>query len=548
MIMKLNKFGFVVLFGFCLLHSLTAFATKGPWDGSQPAQGVYFYWYEPSFYAGFAPRIQDPARAHIELARGNQVRMTMVLADGDVDDYLEDLIVRHKTYQELIDQGSMRLKTNKAYEAFVSAIQSAGVTDLVTSKETLGADEYHRKSIEVIERLNPGRVFHIAIPVTKLISDWHTLLSALTTDQISQTTTALDTANAVLPGRVNLYQLSPELQTSLKQAWDQAHAGASDAAEFRSATINFLQQATGDRYLISDDSVKALEFTSIYPVGTAQDWVTYKGRRIPAFGVHGVWHLIPRIHGKGYMGMVDYLSKNPGYGFIPMLGYQYASGSAYNSMHNAGVRSNLGGTHFLPKEWRNVSGERDPSKKYQNLWIVSRGPTSHGCTRMGSGHVSEVRHELPVSSEVMEKVAYYRNLPQCYDVFDIDGDGSPEVMGVKYYLAYSTTGHTPKSAYAQNKREPYYEWMYGDNIHYNPDSSAVLKEVLTCRFVGIKKAQEAQTYTELPLYEAEYIPEPIQFYLTKPVDFQTARGFEFNREIRKIGLRHTANRKALFLK
>ena len=44
------------------------------WDGSQPPQGVYFYWYEPSFYTGFAPRTQDPQRLHIRLSRGNQVR------------------------------------------------------------------------------------------------------------------------------------------------------------------------------------------------------------------------------------------------------------------------------------------------------------------------------------------------------------------------------------------------------------------------------------------------------------------------------------------
>ena len=27
------------------------------WDGAKPAPGIYFHWYEPSFYAGFAPRI-----------------------------------------------------------------------------------------------------------------------------------------------------------------------------------------------------------------------------------------------------------------------------------------------------------------------------------------------------------------------------------------------------------------------------------------------------------------------------------------------------------
>jgi hypothetical protein len=60
-------------------------ATETDWDGSEPPPGVYFHWYEPSFYTGFAPRTQDPERVHIELARGNQVRVTVVLGDRDLD-------------------------------------------------------------------------------------------------------------------------------------------------------------------------------------------------------------------------------------------------------------------------------------------------------------------------------------------------------------------------------------------------------------------------------------------------------------------------------
>jgi len=56
-------------------------ATETDWDASESAPGVYFHWYEPSFYTGFAPRTQDPERVHIELARGNQVRVTVVLGD-----------------------------------------------------------------------------------------------------------------------------------------------------------------------------------------------------------------------------------------------------------------------------------------------------------------------------------------------------------------------------------------------------------------------------------------------------------------------------------
>jgi len=84
--------------------------------------------------------------------------------------------------------------------------------------------------------------------------------------------------------------------------------------------------------------------------------------------------------------------------------------------------------------------ERDGKKPYQNLWIASRGPASHGCTRLGSGHVSELRQIVPSESNVLERVATFRSLPQCYDVFDIDGNGVSQVMGVQYYLVGA--GHT----------------------------------------------------------------------------------------------------------
>lgn len=85
------------------------------WDGSEPPQGVYFHWYEPSFYTGFAPRSQDPSRIHIELSRGNQVRVTVVLGEAELDAYLDDLALRRKTYQEMIDRGVLVLSTNADY-------------------------------------------------------------------------------------------------------------------------------------------------------------------------------------------------------------------------------------------------------------------------------------------------------------------------------------------------------------------------------------------------------------------------------------------------
>ena len=132
-------------------------------------------------------------------------------------------------------------------------------------------------------------------------------------------------------------------------------------------------------------------------------------------------------------------------------------------------------------------------------------------------------------------------------MFDIRGDGSAAVMGVQYYLAYKNRDHTPIRSYVTNRREPFYRWLYGDNISMADVGHASLKQVPVCRYVGTK-ADEAQTLADVPLYEAKYAPEPIQFYRIKGVPFDSTPGFELNRELRKVGTGHTTDRGKLLLK
>lgn len=522
-------------------------ATDTTWDGSEPPQGVYFHWYEPSFYTGFAPRTQDPKRVHIRLSRGNQVRVTVVLGDEDLDDYLGDLVLRRQTYQEVADAKIIELTTNRDYERFAEKLEQNGVAEAVKSRGSLGAEAYRKKSAELMSALNPDRVFHIHMPVDGVVGAWHAQLAALSPGDLGVKEKQLDAANAILPGRVNLYDLTSEQSASLARAAELAHAEKADSPAFRAQALDFLDKATEGRYRVRDGAVEAIEFTAIYPAGTIDGTTTYKGETLPAFGVTGTWSLIRRSEGRGLTGMVDYISPNPGYGYITMLPYEHAGGIVYNAFHNAGVRCGLGETPFLPSSWRKVMGERDPKKPYQNLWIVARGPTSHGCTRLPSGHMTELRQIVPSESPTLERVVTFRSLPQCYDVFDIRGDGHPQVMGVQYYLAYKSREHTPIKSYVTNKREPFYRWLYGDNVEMGEVGKARIKQVPVCRYVG-RKAQEAETLADVSLYEAPYAPEPMQFYRTKPVAFDSDAGYEFNRELRKVGAGHTIDRSKLLLK
>jgi hypothetical protein len=515
-------------------------ATETTWDGSEPPTGIYFHWYEPSFYAGFAPRTQDPSRVHIELSRGNQVRTTVVLGDAELDAYLGDLQQRRTITQEMLDAGAITLSTNREWERFTKALDDAGVAAAAAARASGSPEAYRAKSLAIMKTLNPERVFTIKMPLADVATRWRGVLSS---GDLGDTVSRLDAANAVLPGRVHLEALTPAQDAILTRAVEAARGAKTHELETTAQAL--IEQASAGHYRVVDGAVQANEFTAIYPAGTVEGTTTYKGERIPDFGVTGVWPLIRRTNGRGILGMVDYLSPNPGYGFISMLPYQYAGGITYNAFHNAGVRCQLNSTPFLPSAWRKVAGERS-GKPYENLWIVGRGPTSHGCTRLPSGHMSELRQIVPSESDTLTQVKTYRNLPSCYEVFDIDGDGKDEVMGVQYYLAYKSNEHTPVRAYVANHREPFYRWLYGNNVELGAVGKARIKEVPVCRFVG-KRASERAVLHDVPLYEAKFAPEQIQFFRTK-VGFDTTPGFELNRELRKIGAGHTLDRSRLLLK
>jgi hypothetical protein len=53
--------------------------------------------------------------------------------------------------------------------------------------------------------------------------------------------------------------------------------------------------------------------------------------------------------------------------------------------------------------------------------------------------------------------------------------------------------------------------------------------------------------SNVPLYEARVEPEAIQFYAVKRVPFDSDKGMELNRELRKLGAGHTLDRAKLLL-
>ncbi|HVM94752.1 MAG TPA: hypothetical protein VMT89_00120, partial [Candidatus Acidoferrales bacterium] len=170
-----------------------------------------------------------------------------------------------------------------------------------------------------------------------------------------------------------------------------------------------------------------------------------------------------------------------------------------------------------------------------------------GCTRLDSGHLTELREMLPSTSEGMQGIVTYRNLSHCYDVFDLKGDGDDQVMGVQYYIAFRhTNARVMTQIWVQNNREDFYHWLYGDEMTYGPIGAVTFKQVLDGKFVE-RKALEGRTYRNLKLYEAAYLPETLQFYTINGVDALSEEGMDLNRELRRVGYGYTVDRKKLRL-
>src|SRR5215470_13041035 len=106
----------------------------------QPLWGVYYDRREPSFYTGFAPRTLDPARIHLQVGRGNQLRVTVVLSDQVLAEYARDLDQRRRTYRALIDAGQLVLAQNRALDAFEARLAEVNLDALVTAEPSLQPD------------------------------------------------------------------------------------------------------------------------------------------------------------------------------------------------------------------------------------------------------------------------------------------------------------------------------------------------------------------------------------------------------------------------
>jgi len=503
-------------------------------DAGEPVPGVYFYRLEPSFYTGFAPRCQDPERIHIHLGRGNQLRVTLVLSDRIIDTYLSDLAMRYRTYDRLIQRGTIKLTQNRGFEEFRSIILKKHILKLADFEDTMDPVEWRRISLRMLEKLNPGRVFHIRIDFEERMHEWSSLLNPFLGKKPSMGE-CLNLINQMLPTRMWLSELLPGLRQKLNRSitryavYEEGQRKKIFWERFFQAAVDLFEAATGNLYPLKQCWLDFYEFTAIYPVGTLNQFASYDGEEMPLYPCPGKRNLIHHQRTK----VIDHIPDIPCYGYLPWIPYMHVGSRLHNSFHSLWFNIDTRTNKFIPEDWRGHTEGSRTGDPYPHLWLLSRGPMSHGCTHVNAGHIQELRQMLPSNEEALGKVVTYRNKSNHFDIFDIDGDGKPEVMGLKYYYAYSLKGKKPHRWRTPSDRTSFYKWLYKKGYHYDADGRVVFEKAPSSRFIG-RRAVKGKTYQHIPLYEAEYEPENIQFY--------KETGIPFVRELRRVGTGYDLNR------
>lgn len=541
------------------------------WTAGYSAVGGYY----PSFYTGFAARVVDPARMHVRLARGNNTRVSVILDEQTVSDYLFDLVKRYKFYRNItgkVGGGNIVVNVNGGGKAASFLPQLASFNKIVESeaygilgfveRANTGAtsrEEIYKKGLETFTALNPGRVFNIRLNLTNEFRKWKSQMRTMLANQASaaeyfaknpgQTVIAID---SLVWGRVN-YVAKPtaEVMTKLAAAAELAKTDGNED-EFVLAALDLFKVTTGNKYQIRhlengrwENAIQCssaascllayTEFTTIYPTGTVVGRTRDQfGNSISDFGTKGLWKFLSR----GSSHDIDNIRQEAYYGWIPKMDYEAIG----NGFHNPGVRN-----------WpsKAVRSALNIPADHKTLWAVMRGGVSHGCSRLASGHAWEMRHIFPSQNSLATQVYAFLQDPRDFDVYDIDGDGNNEIMGVKYSISYGTqaaSGLANREGkdldIAERGKQKFYTTLYGANNVFTIDANGTywfsnpgvsVPSHLDYQKRGIKTRMVVNG--TLPLYEAEYERDKIQLYLPSETASleEIGNGFLSKRIVRLMG-------------
>ncbi len=533
-----------------LVHAGEAY-TIDDFNASLVAFGVPFYErYPASFYTGFAPRVEEPKRIHFRAARGNQVRLTAILDEYTVLSYLYSLQKRYDVYAQAQSKGMLKTRSTRQLDAFRRIVDSPvyDIRGTIAEYESgkLDKAQLYQASLDTLSALNPDRVFLVSLDLKDAFLGWKALIQEFASKYkddpgdielikryLFHSDDTLVLTNEMLFGRINAVFLSDLQKENLAQIVSHVLSRPGEEDTFLGLARDYFSDVTQGKYAIQtvadgrfvpalqceEPAKKCLlaypEFTAIYPngsvVGSTQD---REKNTIHAIRNNALMTFLERPYHD-----VDHIRSQGYYGYAPKMDWQGIG----NGIHNPGVSHYLAGA-------RHLYTELDVPEQYQFLWVVSRGPVSHGCVRMAVGHLWEVRHVFPANPERMKEVLYFGNRSADYDVFDIDGDGTPEVMGSEYYLAYSVQGASGDArrkgknfSLAKVTKAEFYENLYGEKGQYsNEGDSYTFSDPYVSHFRKTNAADRQGAVISrslrggFQLYEQPYEKDKVQIYRLPP--------------------------------
>ncbi len=504
--------------------------------------------YTPSFYTGFIMRSEYPDRIHVKLSRGHNTRISVILDEHTISDYLFDLAKRYEIYKRITSNGQINISPSKSdpqLQYFNAIIQSGAYGILPTVQQAnaggLSQEALYTKSLDTLKALNPGRIFMINLDLKREFLKWKADVAS--TNVLATPGSSMQAIDTLVFGRINYTgALTADVMAKLTAAVQAAQTNA-PVADFVMKAFELFKAVTGSKYAIKvmgpggqlTDALKCApelcmlsypEFTGIYPTGSAIGKTTDEfGNSINVIRTPGLWSFLS-YGGTGSMREVDTIQDEPYYGWIPKMFYQ-AEGNAF---HNPAVRT--WGVPGPVKVGLNVN------PKHDTMWLVKRGGVSHGCSRMPAGGMWEMRHIFPVENDKMTKVYYFGSKATDFDLYDVDGDGNLEVMGVEYLISYeikssSGDGYRESDGKLQvgaGLKRAFYEDLYGPRNVYTvgadgkysfsnprvsmPSSLDYKREQVTVR---------PQLQGTFPLYEQKYEQDKMQFYSLPGMNFRFIR-------------------------
>lgn len=499
------------------------------------------YGYYPNIYTGFSPRVETASRIHFHLGRGNQIRLTAVMDDMTVLTYLYNLKSRYDLIQLALDQKYIKIEGQNQFNLFSQVLESAQVFSTIQQFESkkITKEQFYNQSLQILKTLNPGRVFDIKINLAHAFLTWKDKALKDYLTQVKQQNViafaeknpekTIVLLNALVWGRVNLYQLNSSIYSAFSDLLK-----TSNNNDFVVKALILFNKMTDNRYVhkiygedsqvcnsIENCQLNTIEFTAIYPNGSAMyETKDRQGNTIPYIRENGLLTFLDRSYHE-----VDHIRSEPFYGYAPKMDYA-AEG---NGIHNPAVRTWLDQPAF--KQLREIF---NIPKKDQTLWIVSRGNVSHGCTRMSAGHIWEVRNIFPSKNSELKKVKYFGNQSTDYDLYDIDGDGLIEVMGVQYYLSYGLASNTG-DGYREGKflipesfnRDAFLANLYGkDQYRQSGSDLYFMNPYITEFYLASANQTRGKPLSvllrgEYKLYEQAYEKDKLQLISMAPATMNT---------------------------